>query len=304
MRKFTQLSRFHDYYLNDFEISIGVEFPHYFKDFLKMYADYTVEENTYIDNNSKVFKIAKFCKKNDRILGDYGEGLKAKGMGLKIPFAFDYSQKAYCLCLDEADYGAVYLFTLTGTWNNVDGTLEKVCDSFFEFINGLHNGTELRNNINLTSETIKELTIRAITDDEFKAIESKIGFGLPPDYVELMKSYANSSIYENCYHGKSGQKFILGRFCTFAMIETRVDEYFEEFDLGDDNLFKNIGFQLPFAIDGGGYRFCISLHERTYGKIFFLMEELLSIDEQSAHLFLANTLEEFINGLQPENEII
>ena len=85
------------------------------------------------------------------------------------------------------------------------------------------------------------------------------------------------------------------------MIEARVDEYFEEMELGDDNLFKSIGLQLPFAIDGGGYRFCISLNEKTYGQVFFLMEELLSVDAQSAHLFLAYSLEEFINELQPES---
>jgi len=304
MKQLTKQPQFQDYYLNDFELDIGVNFPQYFKDFLKKYAGFSTKENSYIGNDFRVFKIVQFCKKNDRVLADYGEGIKAKGMGLKIPFAFDNSQKAYCLCLDEADYGAVYLFTLTGTWNNVDGTLEKICDSFFEFINSLQNEIVKHSNSQNNSDVLKELTIIGITDDEVKKIESKLGFSLPHYYVEFMKIYANSSVYENTFNSKNGKKFILASFCTYSMIEARVDEYFEEVELEDENLFKNIGLQLPFAIDGGGYRFCISLNEKTFGQIFFLMEELLSIDEQSAHVFLANSLEEFIDALQPEDSVV
>lgn len=304
MKKLSRMSQFDDFYLNHYEKGIDVSFPIYFSDFLKKYAGYSIIENEYVDKSNTSFKIHSFCEKNDRILKDYAIGIKAKGMGLKIPFAFDSSQKAYCLCLDESDYGAVYLFTLTGTWNNVDGTLEKICDSFFEFINSLQNEIVKHSNSQNNSDVLKELTIIGITDDEVKKIESKLGFSLPNYYVEFMKIYANSSVYENTFNSKNGKKFILASFCTYSMIEARVDEYFEEVELEDENLFKNIGLQLPFAIDGGGYRFCISLNEKTFGQIFFLMEELLSIDEQSAHVFLANSLEEFIDALQPEDSVV
>lgn len=302
MKQLTKQPRFQDYYIDDFEVDIGVTFPLYFKDFLKKYAGFSTEENTYVDGDFRVFEIVRFCKKNDRILADYGEGIKAKGMGFKIPFAYANSQNTYCICLDNENYGAAFLFTLTGTWNNVDGTLEKVCDSFSEFINGLQIDSEFDKNHHdkFSPDFIKELTIITITDAEFNKIKSKLEISLPQNYIDLMKEYADSSVYENTFYDKNQKKYGLASFCTFSMIDARTDEYLEEKSLDDENLYKNIGLQLPFAIDGGGYRFCLSLDKKTYGKVFFLMEELLSIDEKDAFVFLADSLEDFIDGLQSE----
>ena len=207
MKKLNKRPQFDDFYLNYFETEIDVVFPVNFSEFLKKYAGNSILENQYVDKANVSFNIRSFCEKNDRILKDYAIGIRAKSMGLKIPFAFDDSQKAYCLCLDESDYGAVYLFTLTGTWNNVDGTLEKICDSFFEFINNLHSDNEIVNNTYIQDGTqqIKELTIIGITNDEINKLESKLGFSLPQNYIEFMKSYANSSIYANTFYDISSR---------------------------------------------------------------------------------------------------
>ncbi len=60
---------------------------------------------------------------------------------------------------------------------------------------------------------------------------------------------------------------------------------------------------LPFAIDGGGDPFLISLRDKDYGKIYFFRTDMY-IEEVGALLLLYDNFEEFINGLMTEEEAI
>jgi hypothetical protein len=58
---------------------------------------------------------------------------------------------------------------------------------------------------------------------------------------------------------------------------------------------------VPFAYDPGGWHFCLSFDADTYGKI--IINRWTDHLPEEQFLVIADSFEEFINGLQTEENI-
>ncbi|MNR56192.1 hypothetical protein D3C85_1767220 [compost metagenome] len=63
---------------------------------------------------------------------------------------------------------------------------------------------------------------------------------------------------------------------------------------------EGLGKKLPFAIDNGGWAFCISFDEKSMDKILLYQMEMELKTKDDAFELVANSFEEFINGLQED----
>jgi cell wall assembly regulator SMI1 len=56
---------------------------------------------------------------------------------------------------------------------------------------------------------------------------------------------------------------------------------------------------IPFAIDSGGWDYCVSINPETYGQVWI---DKFDSGEDNPMEFVADSFEEFINGLKNEEE--
>ncbi len=95
--------------------------------------------------------------------------------------------------------------------------------------------------------------------------------------------------------------------CVFIDAEGRkweVAQYNQYKDLiGLLREFKKVGWgkKIAFAHDPGGWHFCLSLDEDTYGKI--IINRWTDHTPEDQFLVIANSFEEFIDGLKKGEEV-
>lgn len=119
----------------------------------------------------------------------------------------------------------------------------------------------------------------------FGVIENIVGGKFAPFFKEIISEYGGKSIYENHYIDKNGIVWVFGAFVDFALIY-KLTKQFKE---------NGWGLKVPFAYDQGGWHFCLSFDEETYGKIIVNRWTDHSPEEQFA--VIADSFEAFIHGL-------
>ena len=140
---------------------------------------------------------------------------------------------------------------------------------------------------------MKKLSIQPkLNENQINFLEGVLGVPFPKQFKEFITIYCDTATYENTYT-QSNKLYKVSMFCTYRMI----------FDFIND--LKRDGFEkrIPFAVDDGGWVYCISMNESRYGKVYLFQLEMPYENENEAFEFVANSFEEFINGLQAEREV-
>lgn len=138
---------------------------------------------------------------------------------------------------------------------------------------------------------MRKLTFsKRIQDGEFRSLERTYDIKIPGDFKNFMQIYANSGVVERVYADSNNQNWKISKFCPYKTIHEFVGEFLE----------NNLGIKVPFAFDYGGWIFCICLDENDYNSV-----HIYRFDHKPEEPFLriANSFEEFIEGLQPESEV-
>ena len=134
--------------------------------------------------------------------------------------------------------------------------------------------------------------IDRIQDGEFSFIEKELNIQLPEILKDYLKKYGGMNIVENTFYTKDKKDFQLGQFLMFDEILNLSKEFLREYH-------RRL---VPFAFDGGGWHFCLSFDEETYGKI--IINRWTDYLPEEQFLIIADSFEEFINGLKTEEESI
>jgi hypothetical protein len=120
-----------------------------------------------------------------------------------------------------------------------------------------------------------------------KIIENKI-----PDLVRsYIKKYGGLMIAEKHFFDKNGLEWELGQFNFFKELNGLTEEFLREYH-------RKL---IPFAYDPGGWHFCLSFDEDTYGKI--IINRWTDHLPEEQFLVIADSFEEFINGLKTEENV-
>jgi hypothetical protein len=141
---------------------------------------------------------------------------------------------------------------------------------------------------------MKELTIAPRAGKRYlKLLENAIGGSLPVSLNEVILKYAGLRVLEDTYEDKSK---VLWEIQSFDNVASMVD-------LTKEFIVKGWGKKLPFAFDPGGWHYCLSFDEDTYGKV--IVNRWTDHEEKDQFLLIAESFEEFIEGLKrsPEGNI-
>jgi hypothetical protein len=89
-------------------------------------------------------------------------------------------------------------------------------------------------------------------------------------------------------------KVPLGKYC---LRDSSIQSLFQVVS----QIFNNSKDWIPFGFDVGDWIYCICLKEDRYGQVYLMRTD--EIEEDEAFIFVANSFEEFIDGLQPESVV-
>lgn len=134
--------------------------------------------------------------------------------------------------------------------------------------------------------------VERIQDAEFNFIEKTIEIKLPNILKEYLKKYGGMSICESTFSSQKVGSFQIGQFLMFDEILNLSKEFLREYK-------RKL---IPFAYDGGGWHFCLCMDEGTdYGKI--IINRWTDHLPEEQFLVIADSFEEFINGLKTEENV-
>jgi SMI1-KNR4 cell-wall len=124
----------------------------------------------------------------------------------------------------------------------------------------------------------------------FKHLEEIANAQIPTLFKEFMVKNAGLSHYERYFSNDETIWEVHG-----------YEEYIGMFELFEEFIKSGWGQMLPFAFDPGGWHYCLCLNEKDYGCIFVNRWTDHLPEEQ--FLKIADSFEEFINGLKREDEV-
>lgn len=130
-----------------------------------------------------------------------------------------------------------------------------------------------------------------IQDAEFNFIEKKNKISIPILFKDYLKKYGGMAIYESQFSSRKNGSFQIGQFLMFDEILNLSKEFEQSFD-------RKL---IPFAYDPGGWHFCLSFDESTFGNIIVNRWTDHSPEEQ--FVVIADSFEEFVNGLKRSDEL-
>lgn len=152
-----------------------------------------------------------------------------------------------------------------------------------------HNGGHIMDqDINLN---MKELTIAPRTGKRYlQLLESAIGSPIPNSLKDILIKYAGLSVVENTFKDSSNTEWELKTFDYVPSIIDLTKEFIE----------GGWGKKLPFGFDPGGWHYCLSFEEESFGKVMVNRWTDHVLEDQ--FIVIADSLEDFINGLEERRE--
>jgi cell wall assembly regulator SMI1 len=132
---------------------------------------------------------------------------------------------------------------------------------------------------------------KVIDNNDIKEIENNFNIQFPTYLLAFLKQYGGSSTKEVVFSDKFWVNFFLPlksdtSASIFGLMEGQKFNY-------DENSW------IPFAIDSGGWSFCIALKEDIKGQVW---ADKFDSGDESPFEFVSDTFEDFINGLRTEEE--
>lgn len=138
---------------------------------------------------------------------------------------------------------------------------------------------------------MKKLTIAPRVGKRYlELLESAVGTALPSAFKNFLLGYAGLSVVENTFKDQEGRLWQIQSFDHVASMIDLTKEFTE----------AGWGKKLPFAFDPGGWHYCLSFDQNSVGEI--LVNRWTDHSEQEQFIVIANTFEEFINGLYRGSE--
>jgi cell wall assembly regulator SMI1 len=130
-----------------------------------------------------------------------------------------------------------------------------------------------------------------VDDSDVKEVESTFNIQFPEYFLSFLQKYGGTSTKEVVYSDSFWVNYFLPLNSDIsASIVSLLEGYRTNYNQNN---------WIPFAIDSGGWSFCIALKEDIKGQIW--IDKFDSGDENPFE-FVANSFEEFINGLRTEEE--
>jgi hypothetical protein len=130
-----------------------------------------------------------------------------------------------------------------------------------------------------------------VQDFELNLIDKIIDDNIPENVRSYIKRYGGDMIREKYFYDKNGLEWELSQFNLFKDLHGLTKEFL-------DNYNRKL---LPFAYDPGGWHFCLSFDADTYGKI--IINRWTDHLPEDQFLVIADSFEEFINGLKAEENV-
>ena len=122
-------------------------------------------------------------------------------------------------------------------------------------------------------------------------IEKIITEKLSDDFSEFLIQNAGLSHLEYIFIDKNLTRWDVSQYNNFKDLHGLTQEFLNEYH-------RKL---IPFAYDGGGWHFCLSFDADTYGKI--IINRWTDHLPEEQFLVIADSFEEFINGLKAEENI-
>ncbi|MDJ1470982.1 SMI1/KNR4 family protein [Cytophagaceae bacterium DM2B3-1] len=141
---------------------------------------------------------------------------------------------------------------------------------------------------------MKDLTIISLSNkivgslEELNELGTEFNIDLPQEFKSFIVKYLGMSVKETYYQGVPQFKQFL-KVSSIGKI------------LAGHRYYGVEGY-FPFAIDSGGWDYNISLRPETYGQVWVNKWDNGGVGEECFH-FVANSFEEFIDGLEPEEDV-
>lgn len=141
---------------------------------------------------------------------------------------------------------------------------------------------------------MREYTVRArIGARNFKMLEELVKGVLPASFKEFMIKYSGLGLIEDYYTDSLGEGWIVAAYDSSSSMYGLTKEFIE----------NGWGNKLPFAYDEGGWHYCLSFDDATYGKI--IVNRWTDYDPSDQFLVIADSFDCFIDNLEkrpPEYE--
>jgi cell wall assembly regulator SMI1 len=200
-------------------------------------------------------------------------------------------------------------------------TMNFVCDSIYEFIDGMKKpqpgeptirdllkpkkrDPATRRKINTKAKFKFIESSKQLSDADFEFVEQKIGVKLPPDLVSVYRKYnggvisGNRNVFVSMDEDETSYELQLFHPMRYSRFGDELLE--EEYEFYVVNR-KLIPFNyIPFANDSGGMQYCINIDNQ---KIYFYNAETAYVDPDYKIQLVCNSIYEFINGMMTEDEV-
>lgn len=138
---------------------------------------------------------------------------------------------------------------------------------------------------------MKKLTVRPrLGKGNIKLLERELGSELPSTFKDFIVTNAGLSHYECLFKDSSGATWEVSQYNQYKDLIGLLREFKK----------KGWGLMICFAFDPGGWHYCLSFDEDTYGKI--IVNRWTDHDESNQFLVIAESFESFIEGLQRRPE--
>ncbi len=130
-----------------------------------------------------------------------------------------------------------------------------------------------------------------VNSSDIQEFENRFNIQLPEYFISFLKKYGGTSTKEVVYSNKFWVNFFL---------PIKSDLNSSILSIKEGQIFNyNDNTWLPFAIDSGGWAFCIALKDEIKGQVW--VDKFDSGDENPFE-FVAQSFESFIDNLQTEEE--
>ena len=137
----------------------------------------------------------------------------------------------------------------------------------------------------------KTYQINEISKNIIDNFELKKSMILPENFKNFILDYQGTGVNEILFYDKKNTLWVLNGFLIFEEMEKLYETFLEKYKR---KLF-------PFAFDSGGWHFCLCMDGYDFGTIYINRWTDHLPEEQ--FLKIADNFEEFINGLNCEEEV-
>ncbi|MBY0349160.1 MAG: SMI1/KNR4 family protein [Hydrotalea flava] len=131
----------------------------------------------------------------------------------------------------------------------------------------------------------------AINNDVIAEVENQFRIKFPDYFVSFLKQYGGTSTKEIVFNDKFWVNF-------FLPLRSDAGASIEEIMKGHTATY-NENYWIPFAIDSGGWSYCIALKETIKDQIWI---DKFDSGEENSFEFVAPSFENFIDNLKTEED--